>query len=230
MTTHPAILTALLRNPHDPDLRIAYAGAVEDGKCELPAIDLRGGEVVHDQYGVPLRVRCTMATWCGPLKCSLCKGDGHHRLKVQDGLWMRNEIGGTCRPCNGTGQVEGIAAAVCGAWPITGVEFSEVKPNGPPFGTWQLWDEPATVRGMPDNGDIQEVLFDLIAEGERSASYRFIDFPTEAAALAALSHAALAYGRRAAGLPDLPFVAPATVTPTPRAGRRNDQPDVPFGG
>ena len=33
-----SLLATLLANPHDPDIRLIYAGAVEDGKCELVAV------------------------------------------------------------------------------------------------------------------------------------------------------------------------------------------------
>jgi len=188
------LLAAVILNPHDIR-RASLADAVADHLVELPNLDLRGGEVERDQWGLPWRVRCTMGAWCGEA-CEQCEGLGiYHRLMV-----MFDE---PCLKCHGTGRIPGIAATVCGAWPVAEVEFSDVKPNKSYLGCWQLWNDSTTAGEFPENGDVDKLLFDLITEGKRATSFRFIDFATESAALAALSHAALTFGRRAAGLPDL---------------------------
>lgn len=134
------LLTTVLANPHDP-----MRGALSDHWAEygVPPVVLPCGQAIEPtdprvayQPGdaVPWGFRCTMAEWCGGGRCP--------RDMDRDGTCYY-----MCNVCRGTGRIPGIAAAVCGAWPITGVELTDF--------------------------DISE------------------------------SHAALLYGRRAAGLPDL---------------------------
>ena len=78
-----------------------------------------------------------------------------------------------CNVCRGTGRIPGIAAAVCGAWSITVVELTDREPLN------------ETIRFAWYN------------------PYLLKWYPTSDFAIAALSHAALTLGRRAAGLPPL---------------------------
>lgn len=187
------LLNALLANPHDQDLRLAYAGAIEDGKLELPAVDLRGGEVVHDQYGVPLLVRCTMATWCGE-ECNNCNGSGEVYVWPGDIITPMD-----CRRCKGTGRIPGIAAAVCGVCPITGVE---------------LTDRPITKHGQSRyriSIDLANVLGGDVYIGPYRSKAKVEQYQSDMV---------LRYGRRATGLPDL------TVVPV---GRHMTQITPPYG-
>ena len=87
---------------------------------------------------------------------------------------------GNCRFCHGTGRTPGIAKAVCEKWPVTTVTLTDAPSDQYALAGWVL-------------NDAARVLLNV---------YNVV-FNTKTEALVTLSHAAVNYGRRLAGLPDL---------------------------
>lgn len=191
------LLTTVLANPHDP-----MRGALSDHWAEygVPPVVLPCGQAIEPtdprvayQPGdaVPWGFRCTMAEWCGGGRCP--------RDMDRDGTCYY-----MCNVCRGTGRIPGIAAAVCGAWPITVVELTDREPlNETIRFAWY-----SRVRSDYRN-TIESPLWDLLAGFIKYGDgnpYLLKWYPTRDFAIAALSHAALTLGRRAAGLPDIQFI------------------------
>lgn len=126
--------------------------------------------------GFPDEIRCTMVQWVGG-ECGRCHGRGFlgGPAPGQHG-WIGAP---TCPRCHGTGRTPGIAKQVCEAWPVTRVVLTDVNPR-PELG-FRIELELLNVLNFPHT----------------------TWWPTKAEAIDALSHAAVNYGRRLAGLPEL---------------------------
>jgi len=122
--------------------------------------------------GFPDEIRCTMAQWIGTDECRSC-GSFSRSLGIPAIDF--------CLTCHGTGRTPGIAKAVCEAWPVTRVVLTDRMPTCSTSGgsRWRL-----------DIGLAQ------LDSGIFLGPYRS---KTEAERV--VSHAAVNYGRRLAGLP-----------------------------
>jgi len=231
--TSTDLLSAVLADPFDDGPRLVYAdwlqenGEPERAEFIREAISRRNDGTengwiiqphVHhknaaafkivlkdSQYlysrGFPDEIRCTMAQWIGgEWTCPDCEGRGFlygdygHITSTEEGI---------CPTCNGntTIRTPGIAKAVCEAWPVTQVVFPEM--------------EPVLVDGIDDEFSGRWIWwmgsYETFDSNQRNELPGFLNpvwpdvwaFDSRAAALAALSHAAVNYGRRLAGLPEL---------------------------
>lgn len=124
-----------------------------------------------------------------------------------------------CSECEHTGVIgeEGIAAALFAAHPITRVRLTDVVPvrldrwrNTSPteiaVERYHVWEFPVGERrdGLPTRlpWDIYDHMDHGVTHGE---------WTSEESALESLSHGCVRYGRRLAGLPDLPADAPSRL-------------------
>lgn len=210
--TSTDLLSAVLADPFDDGPRLVYAdwlqenGEPERAEFIREAISRRNDGTengwiiqphVHhknaaafkivlkdSQYlysrGFPDEIRCTMVQWVGE-NCRYCNGGYTHN----DMHYSPD----TCSRCHGTGRTPGIAKAVCEAWPVTKVVLVDRQPAimYKEYG-WYVTDRDSIPSTIPME------LWSLLPVKWAK---------TQAEALAALSHAALTYGRRLAGLPEL---------------------------
>jgi uncharacterized protein (TIGR02996 family) len=111
-----------------------------------------------------------------------------------------------CPACHGTGTRPGHAAALFAAQPVERVTLTDRGPGETLmdwYGCRWVWD--SYHRGLRDYGQmLPEDLFDLVCEYAVYADHECAGFKDRAAALDALSRAAVTYGRRVAGLPPPP--------------------------
>lgn len=148
-------------------------------------------EIIIVRRGWPDEIRCTMAQWVG----EYCQRCGGHGSAYSD---QHGEIVGTCPNCNRTGRTPGIAGRVMAAWPVTTVVLTDRKPmaDSSLYGWWSQVDE--------DHGqqvihcEMWELLGLNIMFGQPPRLLKW--YKTEPEANAALSAAAVHYGRRLAGL------------------------------
>ena len=179
------LLQAVLADPHS-DARGVLADHWAESPHMIPTLDLPKGVEVVWQDGLPEEVRCTMVQWVG-IECVQCDGEGRHMRDNSNGqTWVRD-----CFTCTGKGRVGGIAKAVCEAWPVTRVVLVDREPiiDGAAY-----WYENEHSR---HSSSVPKALFDC----NRIEMCKLHGSTKQA--LSALSHAALTYGRRLAGLPEL---------------------------
>jgi len=127
--------------------------------------------------GFPDEICCTMDQWVGG-SCRLCEGDGEHPPRSFGYARV-----GNCNVCHGAGRTPGIAKQVCEAWPVARVVLTDRMPTCSTSGgsRWRL-----------DIGLAQ------LDSGIFIGPYR-----SKAEAERVVSHAAVNYGRRLAGLKPL---------------------------
>lgn len=131
-------------------------------------------------------------------ECERCRGDGTRDLShIEGGGWAE------CHHCHGTGRVEGLAGVIGRKWPVTEISIVDREPAE--------WSEESGenryVFTKRDNDlieapcDLPLELFNRLQNGDLNRGIWAKRFPTSAAALAALSSAAVSYMRERAGLP-----------------------------
>jgi len=171
------LLPAVLADPHS-DARGVLADHWAENPHLIPTLDLPAGVEVVLRDGLPDEVRCTMVQWVGTDECRSC-GSFSRSLGIPAIDF--------CLTCKGTGRTPGIAKQVCEQWPVTVVRLTGAEAlRGSMFVNGQLR------RWVQWSHEVVDSL------GMTNSNYH-----TEQEALAALSHAALNYGRRLAGLPEL---------------------------
>ena len=175
----------------------------------LPSSLFGEGKVIY-RRGFVDEIRCTMREWCGPIPCNMC---GRWNLELIE-LYGRSHVirpNKNCFHCNGTGRTPGIAKSVCEAWPVTRVVLIGSEPDRANGVVHDMGRNAVVlanalyggVRNSPTEQDeIVNDLFVLLCGGEPMQNLWRV-YHTRERALAALSHAALTYGRRLAGLPEL---------------------------
>lgn len=129
-------------------------------------------------------IQCTRRVWCGE-ECQRCGGIGY--------------IGGW--PCSSRcadGRAPGIAKAVCEQWPVTRVVLTDRNPDSN-YSSRHWWYQRSN--NSRSRSHIENVLFEGLC-GRKTATHAS-DFESNELALAALSHAAINYGRRLAELKPL---------------------------
>ncbi|TXH18686.1 MAG: TIGR02996 domain-containing protein [Hyphomicrobiaceae bacterium] len=145
-----------------------------------------GFPIVLIQRGLPAAVvRCTLAEWMVGEECQRCRGDGKiwaawsvkHESAIYPG---RKRV--DCPTCRGTGRTPGIGPRLAQRWPIERVEVADKLPLEIARGVWR-WGKRVSLANGPYGLD--DPIFSL-ARG---------DYPTEAAARAALSDAMIAWAR-----------------------------------
>lgn len=127
-------------------------------------------------------VSCRLSDWCGG--------------------WERDDAGG------GTGTRPAPGPAVALAQPVTAVTLADRMPYH--NGAWYAWFRQSRRRpseSVPEAANIPGVLFKRLSRAIRGIN-RYKAYPTESAALAALSRAAVDWARAGAGLPALTRSAP----------------------
>jgi hypothetical protein len=148
-------------------------------------------------------------------------------VSCHNGLVPINSSGDrTCPTCSGTGSVGGLAADLFRRHPIEEVVVTDQRPEnrtGLLTGAEPAWYWFRRRANRPDHSDGRAVGTALLPSGVFDAMpggkdrYLGLPFPTEAAALAALSSALCEIGRERAGLPAL-AVQPAGNSPPGRGG------------
>jgi uncharacterized protein (TIGR02996 family) len=171
------------------------------GDCESAVIkpnDSKGIEYVF-RHGFPDEIRCKMDQWVGGI-CQTCGGNGSvDSGRIGSFREIPIRIPETCKTCKGQCCTPGIAKAVCEQWPVTKVVLVDRKPNdGEHGGYWLRYYEDNNIYNLGRPSVLPHELYD-----PKTMDYAVGRFSTQAAALSALSHAALTYGRRLAGLPEL---------------------------
>lgn len=193
------LLSAVLADPFDDGLRCVLSDQVAESNVTIPALDLPQGVEVVWRDGLPDEIRCTMIQWVG-ITCSKCNGDGFRRREDQHN---RRD----CQVCNGSGRTPGIAKPVCEQWPVTRVVLTDCQPIRC-VRPRSLYGWLCQVNDRHNECVIEKDIWNLLSlwnyYGGPPTLLKW--YTTETEALAALSYAAIAYGRRLAGLPDLPFV------------------------
>lgn len=108
---------------------------------------------------------------------------------------------------HGTGRTPGIAKSVCEQWPVTWVVLTDCQPmrDGNPVAPHGWWFQ---VNDRHNEHVIERAIWDLLKSWHNYGGPPNLLkwYKTKDRALAALSNAAVNYGRRLAGLPELSFV------------------------
>jgi len=176
----------------------------------LPSSLFGEGKVIY-RRGFVDEVRCTMREWCGPIPCNMC---GRWNLELIE-LYGRSHVirpNKNCFHCNGTGRTPGIAKSVCEAWPVTRVVLTDRKPHyrhisgGYQAPSWLSDSNQMYATGTSYQlAVLPESLYAIVKELYEShiCGDDYECFEEEKVAYETLSHAALTYGRRLAGLPEL---------------------------
>lgn len=142
-------------------------------------------------------VRLTCREFCGEI-CERCDGggtNGHRRMGYSDDF---EQI--TCGRCRGTGHLPGVARDLFAAHPIVTVRLVDAKPEQ--WNSLWRWIDGDRTGVIASPGALpSSVLIWLKNHVDGDMSFRAFD--TEAAALDALSDAAVAYGRQLVSLPPL---------------------------
>lgn len=217
MTTNP-LLSAVLADPHS-DARYVLSDQVAEGNVTIPTLDLPAGVEVVLRDGLPDEVRCTMVQWVGTDECRSCSSFSRSLgIPAID----------FCLTCHGTGRTPGIAKAVCEAWPVTRVVISDVRwqhfPSLVGRGYWRLHRQSWTNGDGIAIGEVPDVVFEhlrlvvplhefgggTVIDGKVRDEILWNSPDAALAALAALSQAAVNYGRRLAGLPEIQFTQPTS--------------------
>ena len=162
---------------HGPWLR-TYTNQAEFTSCNVFGMLVSRGFVEA--------VTCTLADWY-VTECHYCQGSGDGGPSL------------ICHRCRGTGRIDGHGPAIVAAQPVQQVTLSDRRPavtntvnrleNPICFSWFRATDFDAPAR-------LPAPLFNALT----IRAYRK-DYGTEASAQAALSHACLAWARKAAGLP-----------------------------
>jgi len=155
----------------------------------LPASLFGEGKVLY-RRGFPEEIQCTMREWCGPIPCNICCRWNLDLIELYGSSHVIRP-NKNCFHCKGDGRFAGIAKAVCEAWPVTRVVLVDREPiiDGAAY-----WYENEHSR---HSSSVPKALFDC----NRIEMCKLHGSTKQA--LSALSHAALNYGRRLAGLPEL---------------------------
>lgn len=150
--------------------------------------------------GFVSEVRCDFATLFGG-RCRQCHGAKRVPVDRPNGLLRRTpDVSRVCPECAGTGRTPGFAAALFARHPVTAVTLSDV--TAVTYASENGW-----LVGWPRDTLIVTDVSNACAGGH----------PTSESALAAVSAAVVAWGRREAGLPPLgtePGTEPAPGMPT----------------
>lgn len=169
--------------------------------------------------GFVSHVACDLALLFGGL-CGRCGGDGRAHGADRPFEWSADVDYGKCVVCRGRGRTNGAAADLFARHPIESVRFSDLRPWEYVRGGRRLsvWGEATAAAewGIPiaPTGYAPAPLFVVMWErfpdarsdgpdGRLGEDGRDLVFDTAADADAALSAAAVALGRAAAGLPPL---------------------------
>lgn len=173
-----------------PVFRWLNARGIDYGNCVFN----RGGFVAS--VTLP-----TLAFVGGP--CGSCADEDRATRTAID------DIEGKCRQCDGTGRVPGIAADLFRTQPVTRVTLSDREPfesrKGEKFRWWDGRSITPT-RDLHPSSTLPAELYDGLTGFLPKESWDRLytrDYPTRAAAIDALSSAAVAWGREQAGLEPL---------------------------
>ncbi len=131
-------------------------------------------------------VTCTESLWMGT-RCNKCTGHPG-RVSVNQSATKR------CPGCLGAGYVHGIGPRLAQENPIERVLMPEKMPLGQ-VNVWMLGDASCTTG--PDEARLANEVF-LLLEGGLEVSPGVLGFPTQKAALDAMSQAYIAWAKKAA--------------------------------
>ncbi len=134
-------------------------------------------------------VTCTLADWCGG-PCGHCHGTGELRRAAN-----AVTIGGMyrCHVCEGRRTTPGLGPQIVACQPVTGVTLTDKRPTPYREETYWRWFIAGTVGPIVEGPDeLPEPLF--------RAAHADVDweFPTEDAALAAMSEGLIRWAKRGA--------------------------------
>ena len=147
----------------------------------------QGAVGVGFRRGFVDEVRCKLADWAGE-KCNRCHG---RKYLGGPAPGQPGWIGAPpCTTCHGTGRVGGVGAAVMRSQPVTRV-VTEKRPygvNSPVRHSW--WNGHRTEKSGYPVSDLPAEVFAKVRQlGEFHGPLGYVYFPTEAAAIDALSAA-----------------------------------------
>lgn len=156
-------------------------------------VTLVNGEVGSDDDAVAwlsggfiAGVTCTESLWLGA-RCDKCAG---HSGRVSVNQWATKR----CPACHGAGHVHGIGPRLAKENPIERVLMPDKMPSEQ-VGVWMLGDASCTTG--PDEARLAKEVFRLL-EGGLEVSPGVLGFPTQKAALDAMSQAYIDWARKAA--------------------------------
>lgn len=233
--TSPDLLAAILADPNDDLPRLVYADWLEEngeperaefirsqiatnasGNCICGArgpshvcftckmFDVKNvsgtSAMVITRRGFPDEIRCTLADWVG----GACKNCASYNTEMVDLFGSLHHIAPLkkCPICHGTGRLSGIAGRVCGQWPVTRVVLVDREPNEWENGGFWYQDYGThPIFNLRNPSTLPAELYD-----PKTMDYKVGHFRSKADAMAALSAAAIRYGRRLAGL-DTPVMS-----------------------
>lgn len=158
------------------------------GDCESAVITPRVGPGYTFRRGLVEHVTLTISRFMGPVTCRDCDGNGDYLHPTH----YRQP----CKTCKGAKTTPGLARDLFERWPITGVRLSDREPliNGDGLQGWR-WFSTVDDDGNVDRNCVGSVLWNFVNKELYPNHY-----PTPEAAHAALSDAAVAYGRGLVGL------------------------------
>jgi uncharacterized protein (TIGR02996 family) len=148
--------------------------------------------------GFMVLVRCTEQRWVGG-ECERCHGRG--QVQFINGQPLTASSGNPfmvqCPECNGAGRVVGIGPRLVSEHTIEQVVVKNKRPSEQ-VGVWMLGDASCTTG--PDEARLAKEVFRLL-EGGLEVSPGVLGFPTQKAALDAMSKAYIDWARNPAGQP-----------------------------
>ena len=159
--------------------------------------------------GLVDEVRLTLAAFAGG-PCGRCQGQGRYMGTAGGDFGETGPV--WCGNCSGTGRTEGVARSLFERHPVTAVRLTcrephelwdGMRPAGADFGWFPAEEVDVASASLP-----VEIHKLLLAHPLAVVYGHWIAFPTVEAAYAALSAAAVAWGRGLVGLPPLPSAIP----------------------
>jgi uncharacterized protein (TIGR02996 family) len=210
------------RNPPSPAMRVRAAALRGRERAliqanglawvrSLPggpwAVDGRGDGFANRcafARGFVARVECPLAAFLGG-PCGRCEGSGRVCQRCLDADSPSYDSHGSdpCPDCSGSGHTPGIAAALFAAQPVTEVRLTDREPWHSHKGSYHWYDTARPYSGVHQESDLPTELWELLDEAlfvNNKWQERMKVYPTADAARAALSAAAVRYGRTLAGI------------------------------
>ncbi len=143
------------------------------------------------EKGFVSKVVCTIQFWIGE-ECRTCEGTGRETRDNNGNVWSS-----LCDVCHGTGRIGANGPAIVQACPVREVVTDKRPESNESNDEYRWMIDRSEAGAVPYR--IPRFLIDLMNEPRSKGHYMSRHYPTEAAALAALSDALITWARREAG-------------------------------